>query len=267
MYMLHNWESSYYLGISENGNYHDVNLEFNLQRNSTDNPLYTRRGSQFMISAASTFPYSLVDGKDYSKITSAAEKFKLIEYYKIKFLSKIFIPLTRTDQMSSKDSKVKKRTPVLFSRVEAGWIGDYNKNRQSPFGTYYVGGDGMTGGYSYNQETIGLRGYDNGEIAGNNPNMPSARAYSRMSLEFRYPVILEPASTIYVLLFTEAGDAWSSMNDFKPFNLKRSAGVGARIFLPMVGMMGIDWAYGFDKAFGSSNRGGSNFHFILGQEF
>ena len=266
MYMLHNWENSYYLGVSENGNYHDINLELNLQRNSIDAPLYTRTGSQFLLSASSTFPYSLVESKDYSTVTSDAEKYKLVEYYKIKFMSKTFIPLMRIRRLDRED-QVKKRTPVLMSRVEVGWIGDYNKFKKSPFGTYYVGGDGMTGGYSYYQETVALRGYDNGEIAGNNYYMPNARAYTRLSLELRYPLILEPSSTIYALLFTEAGDAWNSIGDFKPFNLKRSAGIGARIFLPMVGLMGIDWAYGFDRPYGSANRGGSNFHFILGQEF
>ena len=260
MYMLNNWENSYYLGISENGNYNDLNLELSLQRNSIDNPLYTRYGSQFSLSAASTFPYSLVDGKDYANITSEAEKYKFVEYYKVKFKSKVFIPLL---PLPSYGSENQKRTPVLMSRVEVGWIGDFNKNKKSPFGTFYVGGDGMTGGYSYYQETIALRGYSNGSISYNY----ASRAYSRLSLELRYPLILEPSSTIYALVFGEAGDAWNSMNDFNPFNLKRSAGVGVRIFLPMIGLMGIDWAYGFDRPYMQNERGGSNFHFILGQEF
>ena len=263
MYMLNNWSNSYMLGVSENGNYNDINLELNLQRNSIDNPLYTRQGSQFSISASSTFPYSLVDGKDYASMTSDAQKYKFVEYYKIKFKSKVFIPLMPIIQTSGKTL----RTPVLMTRVEVGWIGDYNKNKKTPFGTFYVGGDGMTGGYSYYQETVALRGYDNGAIAGNNQYLYSARAYSRLSLELRYPFILEPSSTIYGLVFAEAGDAWSSVSEFAPFNLKRSAGAGVRIFLPMIGLMGIDWAYGFDKPLGSQNRGGSNFHFILGQEF
>ena len=262
MYMLHNWENSYYLGVSENGNYNDINLDLTLQRNSIDNPLYTREGSQFSISGSSTFPYSLVDGKDYANMTSDAQKYKFVEYYKVKFKSKVFIPLMTTPRLGGPT-----RTPVIMSRVELGWIGDYNKNKKSPFGTFYVGGDGMTGGYSYYQETVALRGYSNGEIAGNNSSMYSARAYSRMSLELRYPLILEPSSTIYGLVFAEAGDAWNNMKDFAPFNLKRSAGAGVRIFLPMIGLMGIDWAYGFDRPYGSSSRGGSNFHFILGQEF
>jgi outer membrane protein insertion porin family len=263
MYMLSNWTSaSYQLGLPENGNYHDINLEVALQRNSIDAPLYTRSGSQFLLSASSTLPYSLFDGKDYKNMTSDVERYKLVEYYKIKFKSKVFIPLIAPPQYGGPQ-----RTPVLMSRVEVGWIGDYSRYKKSPFGTFYVGGDGMTGGYSYYQETIALRGYDNGEIAGNNYSMPNARAYSRLSFELRYPLILEPSSTIYALIFAEAGDAWNGISDFKPFNLKRSAGGGVRIFLPMIGLMGIDWAYGFDKPFGMSSRGGGHFHFILGQEF
>jgi outer membrane protein insertion porin family len=263
LYMLNNWTSaSYQLGLPDNGNYHDINLELTFQRNSMDNPLYTRTGSQFILTGSSTLPYSLFDGKDYKNMTSDVERYRLVEYYKVKFKSKTFIPLLPPPQYGGP-----LRTPVLMSRVEVGWIGDYSRYKKSPFGTFYVGGDGMTGGYSYYQETVALRGYDNGEIAGNNYSMPNARAYSRMSLELRYPLILEPSSTIYALIFGEAGDAWNSISDFKPFNLKRSAGVGVRIFLPMIGLMGIDWAYGFDKPYGSANRGGGNFHFILGQEF
>ena len=200
----------------------------------------------------------MLDGKDYSKITSEAEKYKFVEYYKIKFKSKVFIPLLPPPRLSSGSV----RTPVLMSRFELGWIGDFNKDKKTPFGTFYVGGDGMTGGYSFYQETIALRGYGNGEIS------YTARAYSRLSFELRYPLILEPSSTIYALIFGEAGDGWNSISDYKPFNLKRSAGVGVRIFLPMIGLMGIDWAYGFDRPYvGAPDRGGSNFHFILGQEF
>ena len=262
MYMLNNWSQSYMLGITENGNYNDINLDLTLQRNSIDNPLYTRFGSQFSLSGSSTLPYSLINKKDYANMTSDAQKYKFVEYYKIKFKNKIFIPL-----LPLPHSGGPQRTPVLMTRVEVGWIGDYNKDKKTPFGTFYVGGDGMTGGYSYNQETIALRGYDNGSIAGNNYYMYSARAYSRLSMELRYPLILEPSSTIYALVFAEAGDAWHSISDYAPFNLKRSAGAGVRIFLPMIGLMGIDWAYGFDKPYMSSQSGGGNFHFILGQEF
>ena len=124
-----------------------------------------------------------------------------------------------------------------------------------------MGGDGMTGySTSYGTETIGLRGYENGSIA------YDAYAYNRMTLELRYPFMLGN-TTIYGLTFLEGGNAWSDTKKFNPFDMKRSAGVGVRIYLPMVGLMGIDWAYGFDKANLSSSKGGSQFHFILGQEF
>ena len=136
------------------------------------------------------------------------------------------------------------KCPVLMTRIEFGLLGAYNKYKKSPFETYYVGGDGMSG-YSttYATETIGLRGYDTGSLT------PSGY------------------TNIYALTFIEGGNAWSSVKDFNPFDMKRSAGVGVRIFLPMVGLLGIDWAYGFDDVFGSKQYGGSQFHFILGQEF
>ncbi|CAK7058368.1 MAG: Outer membrane protein assembly factor BamA [Parabacteroides sp.] len=256
LYMMKDWD--YFL--VQNGNCHNINLELMLQRNSIDNPLYTRRGSQFMVSVAATPPWSLWDGKDYANMSDQnPNKFKLIEYHKWKFKAKIFSPLA---------PMTVKRTPVLMTRVEYGFIGSYNKNKKSPFETFYMGGDGMTGYSSmYATETIGLRGYENGSIAGNRGYNSYGYGYSRLSMEFRYPFLLEPSSTIYGLAFVEAGNAWVDMKDFNPFNLKRSAGVGVRIFLPMIGLMGIDWAYGFDKPDGSSSRGGSNFHFIIGQEF
>lgn len=256
LYMMKDWD--YFL--VQNGNCHNINLELMLQRNSIDNPLYTRRGSQFMVSVAATPPWSLWDGKDYANMSDQnPNKFKLIEYHKWKFKAKIFSPLA---------PMTVKRTPVLMTRVEYGFIGSYNKDKKSPFETFYMGGDGMTGYSSmYATETIGLRGYENGSIAGNRGYNSYGYGYSRLSMEFRYPFLLEPSSTIYGLAFVEAGNAWVDMKDFNPFNLKRSAGVGVRIFLPMIGLMGIDWAYGFDKPDGSSSRGGSNFHFIIGQEF
>ena len=252
IYKMHDW--NYFL--IQNGTSHNVNLEFLLQRSSIDNPLYTRRGSQFALSLALTPPYSLFDNKDYAAMDQYDEqKYKLIEYYKWKFKAKVFTPLA---------PMTVKRTPVLMARAEFGFLGAYNKNKRSPFETFYVGGDGMSGYSSpYATETIGLRGYENGSLSYN------ANAYSRLSMELRYPFILEPSSTIYGLAFVEAGNAWEDMKDYNPFNLKRSAGIGVRIFLPMIGLMGIDWAYGFDAPNISTDgkRSGSNFHFIIGQEF
>lgn len=256
MYIMHDWD--YFL--VNNGTCHNINLELVLQRNSIDNPLYTRSGSQFALSVSATPPYSLWDKKDYGAMDDQdPDKFKFIEYHKWKFRAKIFSPLA---------PRSVKRTPVLMTRVEYGFLGSYDKNKKSPFETFYMGGDGMSGYSStYATETIGLRGYENGSIAGNSGYNSYGYAYSRLGMELRYPFLLEPTSTIYGLAFVEAGNAWRQLKDFNPFALKRSAGVGVRIFLPMIGLMGIDWAYGFDRPDGSSRRGGSNFHFIIGQEF
>ena len=256
LYMMKDWD---YFQV-QNGNCHNINLELMFQRNSIDNPLYTRRGSQFSFSVAATPPYSLFENKDYSTM-SDEEKYRLIEYHKWKFKAKIFTPLA---PMSVK------RTPVLMARAEYGFLGSYTKSKRTPFETFYMGGDGMSG-YStyYATETIGLRGYENGSIAGNGGYSSYGYAYSRLSVELRYPFLLEPSSTIYGLAFVEAGNAWQDLGDFNPFDLKRSAGVGVRIFLPMIGLMGLDWAYGFDTPnYGdTSRRSGSNLHFIIGQEF
>ena len=256
MYIMHDW--AYFL--VQNGTCHNVNLELMLQRNSIDNPLYTRSGSQFSMSVSATPPYSLWDGKDYANMSDDnPDKFKFIEYHKWKFKAKLFSPLA---------PMAVKRTPVLMTRVEYGFLGSYNKHKRSPFETFYMGGDGMSGYSStYATETIGLRGYENGSIAGNGGYNSYGYAYSRLAMELRYPFLLEPSSTIYGLVFVEAGNAWRDLKSFNPFDLKRSAGVGVRIFLPMIGLMGIDWAYGFDKVDGSRSAGGSNFHFIIGQEF
>ena len=258
VYKMHDWD--YFL--VNNGTCHNVNLELLLQRNSIDNPLYTRSGSQFSFSVAATPPFSLFDNKDYASMSDQdPDKFKMIEYHKWKFKAKVFSPLAPVSV---------KRTPVLMTRAEFGFLGTYNKHKRSPFETFYMGGDGMTGYSStYATETIGLRGYENGSIAGNGGYSSYGLAYTRLSMELRYPFILEPSSTIYGLVFAEAGNAWTDMSNYNPFDLKRSAGVGVRIFLPMIGLMGIDWAYGFDEPnYGSSGkRSGSNFHFIIGQEF
>jgi outer membrane protein insertion porin family len=184
-------------------------------------------------------------------------KYEWIEFHKWKFKSKIFIPLANRE--------VVKRTPVMMGRVEYGFLGSYNANKRTPFETFYVGGDGMTGYSSmYATETIGLRGYENGALT---PYGQEGYAYSRLAIELRYPLMLEQTSTIYVLGFVEAGNAWNDIQTFNPFVLKRSAGIGARIFLPMIGLMGIDWGYGFDRPVPGAAISKGQFHFILGQEF
>ena len=258
-YMLRDWQ---YFIIS-NGNCNNINLGITLARTSTDNQMFPRRGSEFMASVTLTPPWSMFDNKNYSSLandrTSATydlelqEKYKWIEYHKWKFKSRTYTALTSGQKCF-----------VLMTRVELGILGSYNKDKKSPFETFYMGGDGMSG-YStgYAQETIGLRGYENGSLT---PYSAMGYAYDRFTLELRYPFMLGN-TTIYGLTFLEGGNAWYDTKKFNPFDMKRSAGVGVRIFLPMVGMMGIDWAYGFDKALSTGTKGGSQFHFILGQEF
>ena len=265
-YMLKDWR---YFLIS-NGNCNNLNFGVALTRTSTDNPLFPRHGSEFSLSLTLTPPWSFFDGKDYGSMATATtyqndrdrynseqqEKYRWIEYHKWKFKTRTFTALT-SDQ----------KCFVLMTRIELGLLGAYNKDKKSPFETFYMGGDGMSGySTSYAEETIGLRGYENGSLT---PYGKEGYAYDRFTLELRYPFMLGN-TTIYGLTFAEAGNAWNRTRDFNPFSMKRSAGMGVRIFLPMVGLMGIDWAYGFDKVYqGTSqeSRGGSNFHFVLGQEF
>ena len=256
-YILSDWQ---YFPVT-NGKCNNLSINLTLSRSSIDNPIYPRSGSEFSLSVQLTPPYSLFDGTDYSKYSTSNQDdmnkmHKWIEYHKWKFKSKVYIPLM--------DPIAVKRTPVLMGRVEFGLLGHYNKYKKSPFETFDVGGDGMTGYSSYATESIALRGYENSSLT---PYGYEGYAYTRLGLELRYPLMLETSTSIYALGFVEAGNAWHDVKNFNPFDLKRSAGVGVRIFLPMIGMMGIDWAYGFDKIRGSKDYGGSQFHFILGQEF
>ena len=279
-YMLKEWQ---YFLIS-NGNCNNLNLSLALTRTSTDNPLFPRRGSEFALSVTLTPPWSLFDNKDYKNLATLQtynsdydrfqdeqrEKYRWVEYHKWKFKSRTYTALSSGQKCF-----------VLMTRVELGLLGSYNKYKKSPFETFYVGGDGMSGySTSYAEETIGLRGYENGSLSLSANALSGERtpgryssydayAYDRFTLELRYPFMLGN-TTIYGLGFVEGGNAWSSPKDFNPFDMKRSAGFGVRIYLPMVGLMGIDWAYGFDKVYqGSSgwSKGGSQFHFVLGQEF
>lgn len=256
-YMLKNWR---YFYLMTNGNANNLNLSIALNRTSTDNQLFPRSGSEFTASVTLTPPWSLWDNKDYknlannpyspSYVREQQEKYKWIEYNKWSFRSKTYTALTNGQKCF-----------VLMTRVDIGLLGSYNKYKKSPFETYYMGGDGMSGySSSFGEETIGLRGYENGSLAYN------GYAYDRLTLELRYPFMLGN-TTIYGLGFMEGGNAWNDVKNFNPFNMKRSAGVGVRIYLPMVGLMGIDWGYGFDRDNVNGSKGGSQFHFILGQEF
>jgi outer membrane protein insertion porin family len=277
-YMLKDWQ--YFL--IQNGNSNNLNLSVALSRNSVDNPLFPRYGSEFSLSATLTPPWSLWDGKNYKALANVSanntdrdryqselqDKYRWVEYHKWKFRSRTFTPLSNGTKCF-----------VLMARVEFGLLGSYNQYKKSPFETFYVGGDGMSGySTSYAEETIGLRGYENGSLSysanveagstGSGYTYYSAYAYDRFTLELRYPFMLGN-TTIYGLAFAEGGNAWADTKRFNPFNMKRSAGAGVRIYLPMVGLMGIDWAYGFDKVYsnGGWKKGGGQFHFIIGQEF
>jgi len=256
-YYLKNWDYLYYM---RNGVSNSIVLGLTLSRQSIDNPLYTRRGSIFSINLQMTPPASLFNGnKDWERLSkddseeSKKELYKWIEYWKLRIKTRTYTPLT---------DPYGRWTLVLMTRADIGLLGSYNKWLKTPFETFYVGGDGMSGSYQYATETIGLRGYENGQLT---PYGQEGYAYTRFGMELHFPFMLSASTNIYGIAFAEAGNAWTSVKSFEPFNMKRSAGAGVRIFLPMVGMMGIDWAYGFDKVFGQ--KGGSQIHFILGQEF
>lgn len=264
-YYLKNWDYLYYM---RNGTSNSLTLGLTLSRTSIDNPIYTRRGSQFSIDFTCTPPASLFGKRNWAQLEKDAsynntntesreaarsKLYRWIEYWKLRFKSKTFTPLTDPDG---------KWTLVLMTRADFGLLGSFNKHIKTPFETFYFGGDGMTGSYTYATETISMRGYENGQFT---PSGYEGYAYGKFTMELHFPFLLQPSTTIYAIAFAEAGNAWYNVKEFAPFNLKRSAGVGARVYLSVLGYLGIDWAYGFDKVWG--RKGGSQIHFILGQEF
>ena len=276
-YRLKNWDGGYF--IFDNGVSHNISYTVNLLRNSTDQQIYPRTGSDFSLSLSLTPPFSLLRNFDYdlagNRITerdgkaigwndvqynnwSVEQRYKWIEYHKWKFSAATYTKLIGD--------------LVLMTRAQFGYLGYYNRNwGYSPFEGFVVGGDGMSGYYSYGTEVIAMRGYTNGSLT---PYLPTqynssrsayaGNVYDKFTVELRYPVILQPSSTIFVLGFLEGGNCWSDIKDFNPFQIKRSAGVGVRIFLPMIGLLGVDWGYGFDA---NDSTGGSQFHFVIGQQF
>ena len=240
--------------VMENGNANTLAAKFVLARNSTDQPIYPRRGSDLSLSLQITPPFSAMDGKDYADPNlSEQDRWRWIEFHKWQFKAQWFQPLTPNNNL------------VFMAKAEMGYLGHYNKDKVSPFERFQVGGDGMTGYSIYGVDIIALRGYEDGELdpVGSRYSV----GYNKYTVELRYPVILKPSSQIYVLSFLEAGNGFTSWKDFSPFKLKRSAGVGVRLYLPIVGMMGIDWGWGFDPAAGQTTRSGSQFHFVIGQSF
>ena len=270
-YRLTNWYSGYF--IFDDGIAHNINYTINLSRNSSDQQIYPRSGSEFSLSLQLTPPFSLFRKYDLdangNKVPvdnwrdinynnwSGKDRFKWIEYNKWKFSGAVYSRLAGD--------------LVLMTRAQFGYLGYYNRNwGYSPFEGFLVGGDGMSGYYSYGTEVISLRGYENYSLTPQEPSRYNSNGvsyagnvYDKFTIELRYPVILQPSSTVYVLGFLEGGNCWSDIKKFNPFEIKRSAGVGVRIYLPMVGLLGVDWGYGFDGPAGRK----SQFHFVIGQQF
>ena len=272
-YKLQNWS---YQFLFNTGISHNLSYTLSLSRNSTDQQIYPRQGSDFSFSLQLTPPYSLLrkhgvsgfdkEGNeiyttDWKKINynlqSSEERYKWIEYHKWSFKGAVYAKLVGD--------------LVLMARAQFGYLGYYNRNwGYSPFEGFRVGGDGMSGYDTYGSEIISLRGYENYSLTptamssyNTTGNYYAGNVYDKFTVELRYPVILQPQSTIYALLFLEGGNCWADIRDFNPFQIKRSAGAGVRVFLPMIGLLGVDWGWGFDD----SVSGGSQFHFVIGQQF
>ena len=272
-YSLQNWS---YQFLFNTGISHNLSYTLSLSRNSTDQQIYPRVGSDFSLSLQLTPPYSLLRKKDYGvldtdgnpvkvgswkdidyNLQTSQDRYKWIEYYKWSFKGAVYTKLVGD--------------LVLMARAQFGYLGYYNRNwGYSPFEGFRVGGDGMSGYDTYGSEIISLRGYENYSLTpqalssyNTTGNYYAGNVYDKFTVELRYPVILQPQSTIYALVFLEGGNCWSDIRDFNPFQIKRSAGVGARVFLPMIGLLGVDWGWGFDDPV----NGGSQFHFVIGQQF
>lgn len=233
-----------------NGKLNNLSYGISFGRNSSGpNPIYPKTGSEFSINGKFTLPYSLLTKKDYSTL-SLAEKYKNLEYFKVSFKGKWYTALTKD--------------LVVMTNAEFGMLGTYNsKLGNSPFERYFVGGDGIQTYQLDGRETIGLRGYQNEQLS----SIDGGSVYNKFQLELRYPITLKPSASIYVLGFLEAGNSYESFKTFNPFLVKRSAGTGIRIFMPAFGLLGIDFAYGFDPLPGQTNKSGWQTHFIIGQQF
>jgi outer membrane protein insertion porin family len=244
-----------------------ISLITSISRSNIDDPRYPAQGSQISLTATFTPPYSSFNNKDYSRI-SEQEKNKFQEYQKWMFDAKYYLPLDR------------KKKLVIEAKAHFGFLGAYNKEKTGigPFERFFVGGDGLSGGFNafvLGQDVVGLRGYENnvltppdyaGRVAAS--GVTGGVVYDKFGLEMRYPVTTGNTATIYGFVFTEAGNNWGNYEEFNPFKMYRSAGMGARIFMPAFGLIGLNWAYGFDAVpLGSNNgRSGAQFHFTIGQQ-
>ena len=235
-----------------NGYSNNISYDIRLGRNSVDQLIFPRRGSDFLLSLKLTPPYSLINKTDDYSSISDQEKYKWIEFYKWNFKSSWFSAFT--DKL------------VLATKIEMGLLGAYNNDLGiAPFERFYVGGDGLSGmGMVYDgRELISLRGYNNNTVS----PQTGATIYNKYTTEIRYAISLNPSSTVYALGFLEAGNAWDKFDNFNPFTMKRSAGFGVRIMLPMIGMMGLDYGWGLDELPLHPNANGGQFHFSMGQQF
>lgn len=243
-YKLKNYP--YFEGFSANGIANEVSLKTVFSRNNIDAPIYSRRGSSFSLSLEITPPYSKMNNKNYAAISDSL-KWQWVEFHKWGFEAKNFYPLIGD--------------LVLHSKIEFGIAGYFTKDLgYSPFHGYTLGGDGMNY-YTYGKDVVGLRGYESEAIS------DGGNAYAKYALELRYPITLSQSANIYALGFVEGGNCWDKINQIKPFNVYRAAGVGVRVYLPMLGMLGLDWGWGFDCPPGSDKVSGSQLQFTLGQSF
>lgn len=253
LYDLNNW-GSYFL-FSE-GASNNLSFTTSLTRHSAGpNPIFPVRGSTFSLSLQITPPYSLLNSKDYSDPEMLdSERYKWIEYHKWSFKADYYYELAKN--------------LVLNTKAGFGYLGHFNDDiGPSPFEGFDLGGDGMTGYSLYGRETIALRGYENFSLTPIVDGKKAGNLYTKITMELRYPISMNPQATIFALMFFEAGNAWYRFEDFNPFGIKRSAGIGLRANLPMFGLLGIDWGYGFDDVPGNPEANGSHFHFVIGQQF
>ncbi len=251
-YVLKNYGSTF---LFSDGVANNLSFQETISRNSIDAPIYPRSGSQLSLTAQFTPPYSLLSNKNY-KTASDNEKYKFIEYHKWKFSSLWFTRLAGN--------------LVLHTKLQYGFLGLYNRDiGASPFERFYLGGDGLSGYALDGREIIALRGYENNSLSPRNiyNNTIGGTIFDKYTLELRYPLSLNPSATIYILGFAEGGNSWLKFNEFNPFSAKRSLGGGLRIFLPVFGLLGLDWGYGFDKITNDPGASGAHFHFSIGQQF
>ncbi len=251
-YDLNHYSSTF---LFSNGYANNFSIKETISRNSIDAPIYPRSGSQISLTLQLTPPYSLLQNKDYSKVTDQQEKYKFIEYHKWRFNASWFTKILGN--------------LVLNTKTQFGFLGYYNSNLESPFERFYLGGSGLSGYQLDGRELIALRGYNDNSLTpkGSSGGYIGGTVFDKFTFELRYPVSLNPQATIFLLTFAEAGNSWLKFNEFNPFGVRRSAGAGVRVFLPMFGLLGLDWGYGFDEIPGNPGVNKGQFHFSIGQQF